>query len=67
MSLKNIITLYSEDVRKLAQPTNKVLAIFVKNYKQINYKECTYLTKGQEIHKLSIPDEVKELIQMEKN
>ncbi len=61
------VTLYSEDVRKLSQPTNKVLAIFVKNYKQINYKECTYLSKGQEIHKLSIPDEVKELIQMEKN
>ena len=47
---KNIdfpVTLYKEDVRKLSQPTNKVLAIFAKDYQQKKYKECTYISKGQ--------------------
>ena len=60
------VTLYKEDVRKLSQPTNKVLAIFVRDYKQQNYTECTYLSKGQEIDKLSIAEEIKVLIQVEK-
>lgn len=58
------VTLYNEDIRKLSQPTNKVLAIFVKNYKQQNYTECTYLSKGQEIYKLPLSEEVKKLIHM---
>lgn len=45
------VSLYSEDVRKLSQPTNKVLAIFVKDYQQPNYTECTYLSRGQKIDK----------------
>ena len=60
------VSLYKEDVRKLSQPTNKVLAIFARNYKQHNYTECTYLSKGQEISKLPISKEVKSLIQIEK-
>ena len=59
------VTLYSEDVRNLAHPTNKVLAIFAKGYQQLNYTECTYLSKGQEIHKLPISEDVKKLIQVE--
>ena len=59
------VSLYNEDVRKLSQPTNKVLAIFVKDYHQQSYKECTYLSKGQEIHKLPLSEETKKLIQME--
>lgn len=65
---KNIdfpVTLYKEDVRKLSQPTNKVLAIFAKDYQQQSYCECTYLSKGQEITKLSIPEDIKESIQIE--
>lgn len=58
------VTLYKEDVRKLSQPTNKVLAIFVRDFKQKKYEECTYLSKGQEINKLPISDEIKELIQI---
>lgn len=53
------VTLYKEDVRKLSQPTNKVLAIFMKDYKQKSYTECTYLSKGQEINKLPISDEIR--------
>ena len=53
------VTLYKEDVRKLSQPTNKVLAIFVRNYNQQSYTECTYLSKGQEISKLQISEELK--------
>ena len=60
------VTLYKEDVRKLSQPTNKVLAIFVRAYNQQSYTECTYLSKGQEIDKLPISEEIKALIQVEK-
>lgn len=60
------VSLYKEDVRKLSQPTNKVLAIFVREYNQQTYTECTYLSKGQEINKLSISEDTKTLIQMEK-
>ena len=60
------VTLYKEDVRKLSQPTNKVLEIFVRAYNQQSYMECTYLSKGQEIDKLPIPEEIKALIQVEK-
>lgn len=59
------VSLYNEDVRKLSQPTNKILAIFVKDYHQQNYKDCTYLSKGQAIHKLPISKETKKLIQVE--
>lgn len=58
------VTLYKEDVRKLSQPTNKVLAIFVRDYRLKNYAECTHLSKGQEIDKLPISKEIKELIQI---
>lgn len=56
------VTLYKEDVRKMSQPTNKVLAIFRRNYAQINYLECTYLSKGQEIGKLQIDEDIKKMI-----
>lgn len=56
------VTLYREDVRKLSQPTNKVLAIFAKEYKEQRYNKCTYLFKGQEIHKLSVEEDIKKLI-----
>ncbi len=59
------VTLYKEDVRKLSQPTNKVLAVFVRDYHQQIYKKCTYLSKGQQISKLQISDELKALIKME--
>ena len=59
------VTLYSEDVRKLSQPTNKVLAIFAKGYRQLNYAECTYLSKVQERHKVPLSENVKKLIQVE--
>lgn len=61
------VTLYNEDVRKLSQPTNKVLAIFVKDYQQQSYRECTYLSKGQEIHKLPLSADMKKLIQVEQS
>ncbi len=61
------VTLYNEDVRKLSHPTNRVRAIFAKDYQQQNYTECTYLSKGQEIHKLPISEDVKKLIQVADN
>lgn len=42
------VTLYREDVRKLTHPTNRVLAIFKKEYNQKKYSGCTYLAKGCE-------------------
>ena len=60
------VTLYKEDIRKLSYPTNKVLAIFVRDYDQQSYTECTYLSKGQEISELPITEEMKALIQVKK-
>ena len=59
------VTLYKEDVRKLSQPTNKVLAIFVKDYKKRNYTECTYLSKGQKLAKLLTIEVIGALVQMD--
>ena len=56
------VTLYKEDVRKLSRPTNKVLAIFKRDYDQLIYTECIYLSKGQEINKLQIDENIKKLI-----
>lgn len=47
------VTLYNEDIRKLTQPTCKVLAIFCKEYNETYYMKCTYLAKKQDIHKLA--------------
>lgn len=59
------VTLYKEDVRKLSHPTNKVLAILGKNYKQQCYMQCTYLSKGQIIDKLPLAEDIKNLIEMQ--
>ena len=53
------VTLYKENVKKLSKPVYKVLAIFKKRYNQIEYKECTYLSKGQIINSLKIPENIK--------
>ena len=56
------VTLYSEDVRKLSNPTNKVIAIFKKQYDEKYYMDCTYLSKGQDIQELLSQDIIKEKI-----
>ena len=61
------VTLYKEDVRILSQPTNKVLAIFARNYDQEYYTKCIYLSKGQEIGKLPINADVKALIDVDEH
>ena len=40
------VTLYHEDVRKLSHPTCKVLEIWCKRFDEIEYKLCTYSSKG---------------------
>lgn len=40
------VTLYNEDVRKLSQPTNKVLAIYTKYYNEQSYNTCAYSAKN---------------------
>lgn len=60
------VTLYNEDVRKLSQPTNKVLAIFSKHYKNPYYDNCIYLAKNQSIQGLKMSDEVLEMIFVDK-
>ena len=47
------VTLYNENVKKLSNPTCKVMAIFVKEYHSVRYGECTYLSKGYEIGRFS--------------
>lgn len=61
------VSLYKEDVRKLSQPTNKVLAIFAREYNCPSYNKCTYLSKGQEISKLPVSEEIKVLMQVEQD
>ncbi|MDE7131996.1 MAG: hypothetical protein K2O65_09400 [Lachnospiraceae bacterium] len=61
------VTLYNEDIRKLTQPTCKVLAIFRKEYNEKYYMKCTYLSKGQNMNKLLLFEEVKNLIRIDDN
>lgn len=61
------VTLYNEDVRKLSQPTSKVLAIFSKYYNDQHYDNCTYLAKNQSIQELMISDDVSEMILVDEN
>lgn len=42
------VTLYKDNVKSLANPTCKVLAIFSKLYYMSKFNECTYLVKGYE-------------------
>lgn len=58
----NPVTLYNEDIRKLTQPTCKVLAIFSKKYDESGYGKCTYLSKGMKIEQLPISKEIREKI-----
>lgn len=50
------VTLYKENVKALSKPVYKVLAIFSKNYNESIYKTCTYVSKGQDLEKISFPD-----------
>ena len=49
------VTLYSGDVRKLTNPTNKVLAIFVRSFPDGIYKKATYISKDVELDDLDLP------------
>lgn len=53
------VTLYNEDVRRLTNPTNKVLAIFMKEYNQSDYIMCTYQAKNCDISKVPISEDLK--------
>ncbi len=41
------VSLYHEDIRKLTNPTFRVISIFCKPYNEIKYNKCTYIAKGQ--------------------
>ena len=56
------VTLYNENVKILSKPTFKVLAIFEKNYNEEDYRRCTYLSKGQDMRKLRLPDEIANIV-----
>lgn len=43
------VTLYNESIKKLSNPTCKVLAIFSKMYNSKKFNKCTYLSKGYKI------------------
>lgn len=42
------VTLYNENIKKLSNPTCKVLAIYSKLFHNDKFSECTYLSKGYE-------------------
>ena len=52
------VTLFSGDVRKLTNPTNKVLAILVKSISDDLYKEATYIARNTTIASLGLPQEL---------
>lgn len=52
------VTLYSGDIRKLTNPTNRVLAIFARTYPEKKYKETTYVEKGVNLSELNLPPQV---------
>lgn len=54
------VTLYNESVKKLSDPTCKVLAIFRKEYDDPQFDICTYITSGYEIDRF--PKEIRERI-----
>ena len=56
------VTLYHEDIKKLSNPTCKVLAIFSKQYNTEYYNKCTYLSKGIIINEL--PNDVKDELEL---
>ena len=56
------VTLYNGDVRKMISPVCKVLAIFSKAYNDEKYIECTYLSKGQQVDKLKLNEESRNLL-----
>jgi len=58
------VTLYKEDVRKLSSPSNRVLAILVKDYKQSKYNSCVHLSKGQHLNKLLNLNDIKAVVDM---
>lgn len=59
------VTLYNEDIKKLSRTANKVLAIFLKKHSEQQYKECTYLSKGQAIDELPISEEIRKEIKVD--
>lgn len=56
------VTLYNENVKTLSRPVYKVLAIFAKKYDESIYTICTFLSKGQELEKLRLPDAISEIV-----
>ena len=52
------VTLYSGDIRKLTNPTHRVLAIFVRRYPDTVYKDTTYVAKNVDLAELELPEEV---------
>ena len=55
-------SVYHEDIRKLSNPTCKVLAIFSKQYNTEYYNKCTYLSKGIIIN--ALPNDVKDELEL---
>lgn len=50
------VTLYSGDVRKLTNPTNKVLAILVRKYPEPVYRTASFVSKGIDLTELPLPE-----------
>lgn len=59
------VTLYNEDIRKLTQPTCKVLIIFRKEFNEKYYRKCPYLPKDQNMGKLLLLNEVEKLVRID--
>lgn len=54
-----------EDIKKLTNTPSQVLAIFSKIQSDSVYKKVCYVTKGLDLHKLKLPNEIFELVSLE--
>ncbi len=55
-SVDRPVTLYNGDIRKLTNPTNRVLAIFMRSYPETTYQESTYIAKDIDVSSLELPE-----------
>ncbi|MEF9945248.1 MAG: PBECR4 domain-containing protein [Lachnospiraceae bacterium] len=53
-----------EDIKKLTDAPSQVLAILRKDIEQEIYKEVKYVTKGLNLNKIYLPDEITEIINL---
>ena len=53
------VTLYNGDVRKLTNPTNRVIAVFARTYPEKVYTETTFIARDINLSEIDLPSQVR--------